>query len=313
MQRITFALSAILIIFAAASCQPESKGSGGGGGGGGGSGLQVLTSSLPTCGFNDDYLESLAAAGGVTPYSWSLVSGTLPGNMDITIAGEFVGNPLHDIGAFAFRVRVTDATMTSAEGDLVLTVDPPPPGPIYYGEPVVSQRVFLIDTSSAAATVDPGKTQSRLQRAIGVVQTELAGLNAPYDKFEILTYGGGTSRCFGSLQYNTSGIAALAQAFLAALTPAGDAATYSALRSAYLDYGTELWLICFAIASAPGADAGAPGGQATYANILSDSPSWMATQPNANLAVLDTVGSGTQPSFAQQLAALAGGTYTLVP
>jgi hypothetical protein len=74
--------------------------------------------------------------------------------------------------------------------------------------------------------------------------------------------------------------------------------------------------------SEPGADAGAPGGSASYADILSDFPGWFTGQANAALycgnlipgsSTAGTTSPGTHAGFLQQLAALAGGTYNVIP
>jgi hypothetical protein len=86
--------------------------------------LQILTQTLPRATVGSSYNYLFVAAGGMTPYSWSHVSGTLPQRMTFTpVTGELSGTP-EASGPFNFRVRVTDSTSNWLERDVTLNVDP---------------------------------------------------------------------------------------------------------------------------------------------------------------------------------------------
>src|SRR5205814_6703881 len=55
------------------------------------------------------YNQSLAAAGGTTPYSWSLISGALPAGLSLSSGGQISGTPT-TTGTSNFTVQVTDAS-----------------------------------------------------------------------------------------------------------------------------------------------------------------------------------------------------------
>src|SRR6185369_8772626 len=67
----------------------------------------------------------LTAAGGVGPYTWSLVSGSLPATMGLGSNGVITGTP-PQVGPFSFTVRVDDPTEMTATRQILLQVNPYP-------------------------------------------------------------------------------------------------------------------------------------------------------------------------------------------
>jgi len=72
--------------------------------------LNITTTSLPGGTVNYTYLTTLAAAGGVLPYHWSLVSGSLPPGLGLDADGGGVisGAPTMS-GDYPFTVQVSDS------------------------------------------------------------------------------------------------------------------------------------------------------------------------------------------------------------
>ena len=87
--------------------------------------LGVGTSTLPTWTVGYSYSQQLAPSGGVGPYTWSLVSGTLPAGATLSSSGEISGT-LTQTGTFTFKVHVDDAAEMLAERQLSIRVNPPP-------------------------------------------------------------------------------------------------------------------------------------------------------------------------------------------
>lgn len=87
--------------------------------------LSVTTSTLPQGVVNGTYNASLSAMGGVTPYAWSLTSGTLPAGLALGRDGVIAGVPTAS-GNSSFTVTVTDSQHPSsvATADLTITVNP---------------------------------------------------------------------------------------------------------------------------------------------------------------------------------------------
>ena len=64
-------------------------------GGGTGSDLHIITDQLPHGKINTFYGAQLTAVGGITPYTWSILSGSLPPNITLNgETGEITGTPV---------------------------------------------------------------------------------------------------------------------------------------------------------------------------------------------------------------------------
>lgn len=88
--------------------------------------LDVTTSAMPNCPIGSAYVQPLAATGGEPPYTWSIVSGTLPAGLSLdgptgAISGESCTGP---VAQSAFTVRATDAAMDTNDQALTLNVVP---------------------------------------------------------------------------------------------------------------------------------------------------------------------------------------------
>lgn len=69
------------------------------------------------------YETGLFPGGGVPPYSWSHVAGTLPPGLSVQASpGRVRGTPT--AGTFTFTVRVSDSAGSSATGQFTITVTP---------------------------------------------------------------------------------------------------------------------------------------------------------------------------------------------
>jgi hypothetical protein len=88
--------------------------------------ITIGTTSLPNPQIGIYYEQSLTAAGGTAPYSWSLVSGTLPSGLSIQTNGMISGMP-YNYDATSFTVRVTDVRGQSTTRTLTLSSVSPAP------------------------------------------------------------------------------------------------------------------------------------------------------------------------------------------
>ena len=71
--------------------------------------LSVTTTSLPVGVMNVAYTEMLTAIHGILPYTWSIISGTLPSGLTLNpSSGTITGTP-SATGTFSFTVQVRDA------------------------------------------------------------------------------------------------------------------------------------------------------------------------------------------------------------
>jgi hypothetical protein len=75
--------------------------------------LVITTASLPSAGVGNPFSVMLAASGGVTPYLWTLTSGTLPKGLLLS-GGTIAGTPQQYGPGSSFTLQVSD-TETPAQ------------------------------------------------------------------------------------------------------------------------------------------------------------------------------------------------------
>ncbi len=90
--------------------------------------LSITTATLSDATINNAYTATLAATGGVTPYTWTVDSGSLPAGLTLSAGGVISGTPTA-LGTSSFTVKVTDsqATPATATKALTLAVNNPTP------------------------------------------------------------------------------------------------------------------------------------------------------------------------------------------
>jgi hypothetical protein len=82
----------------------------------------ISTTSLPAATQNAAYSATLAATGGITPYTWAIASGTLPTGLTLASGTGIISGTPTGTGTSSFTVRVTDANLATATQALSLTV-----------------------------------------------------------------------------------------------------------------------------------------------------------------------------------------------
>lgn len=87
--------------------------------------LMVTSISLPSRTEGVAYTANLQAAGGVPPYTWSLLSGELPSGLNLSQAGVISGTPSSS-GTSMFSMQVADSESSAQTGiaQLQITVNP---------------------------------------------------------------------------------------------------------------------------------------------------------------------------------------------
>ena len=94
--------------------------------------LTITTTSLPGGTVGQAYSQAVTATGGATPYSWSIVSGSLPPGLSLSPTGTpsttVSGTPT-TAGTYNFTVQVTDSVAATDTQALSITISSaPPPG-----------------------------------------------------------------------------------------------------------------------------------------------------------------------------------------
>jgi hypothetical protein len=86
-----------------------------------GSLFSITTTALTDAVVGNPYRDNLSAISGQRPYSWSIVSGSLPHGIVLALDGALSGTPTAQ-GTFTLTLRATDAIGAMAERAVVLTV-----------------------------------------------------------------------------------------------------------------------------------------------------------------------------------------------
>ncbi len=95
--------------------------------------LSVDPIALPSAILNQTYpQQSLAASNGQSPYTWSIISGSLPSGLTLNSNGAISGSA-STLGQAIFTVQVTDANFTTATLDLQINVTSTAGGNLFPG------------------------------------------------------------------------------------------------------------------------------------------------------------------------------------
>lgn len=89
--------------------------------------LSIITSSLVGGTVGTAYSAIVSASGGVSPYTWTIQSGSIPTGMSFSSLGELSGTPTV-AGTFIFTVRVTDSATVIQDKELSVTIGAAPVG-----------------------------------------------------------------------------------------------------------------------------------------------------------------------------------------
>ena len=95
------------------------------GGGSGSTLLSITTSALSDGQVQVAYQATLAATGGVNPYTWSVASGQLPQGLALDGASGVIAGTPSAAGPFSFTIQVSDSSQPTAQTDsraLALTI-----------------------------------------------------------------------------------------------------------------------------------------------------------------------------------------------
>jgi hypothetical protein len=118
--------------------------------------LAVTTSALTGADAGMTYTASLSATGGVTPYQWSLASGSLPSGIQLQSTSGVITGTTSLIGSYPFTAKVTDSAGHNATVNLSLKVSTSSANG--FDGPAELPRVYI--QSAMANTPAPGSTIS---------------------------------------------------------------------------------------------------------------------------------------------------------
>src|SRR5271165_3491847 len=83
--------------------------------------LKLAMSSLPAGTVSTAYSAPLSASGGTAPYTWSIITGSLPSGLSLSSTGMISGMPT-TAGSSTFTLQVTDSASTPASASASLSI-----------------------------------------------------------------------------------------------------------------------------------------------------------------------------------------------
>jgi len=84
--------------------------------------LNITTTSLPNAKKGTAYSQTLQATGGKTPYTWSIVSGSLPSGLSLNASTGVISGTPRRTGTSNFTVRCTDSQSPADTDDQALSI-----------------------------------------------------------------------------------------------------------------------------------------------------------------------------------------------
>jgi len=145
--------------------------------------LVITVASLPSATVGGPYSAALSAQGGTPPYSWAVISGSLPTGLSLTSAGTISGTP-EAAGLASFTVQVTDSGTPrpqTAAAALSISVAPPSVmGATNWSGYLVQSGPFTSATGTftVPSLVDPVMTGTWVSQWVGIDGTG-GGPNGP--------------------------------------------------------------------------------------------------------------------------------------
>ena len=112
--------------------------------------LTITTTALPVGNTTAAYNQTLAAAGGTAPYTWSISSGSLPAGLTLSSAGAITGTATA-YGSFPITVGVTDSAATPATATASLTLSVASPWGPYDAPTAVT--ICQVDTTQTPVAI----------------------------------------------------------------------------------------------------------------------------------------------------------------
>ena len=127
--------------------------------------LAITPDTLPSVRAKGAYSQTLSAANGIAPYTWTVASGTLPSGLTLSTSGLLSGSPA---ATATFTVLATDSVGHTGRKTYTLTVNARP-------DPAQDKTVRALLTGQAQMT------QQFAQAQMGNIASHLQSLHGEFD------------------------------------------------------------------------------------------------------------------------------------
>jgi Putative Ig domain len=192
--------------------------------------FSVNAVSLPNGQLGTAYNQTLGVSNGNSPFTWSVISGALPGGLSLDAAtGVITGSP-NTAGTFNFTIRVTDITGSTSNISLSITVTAPP-APV---EPTTTTPTTTATTTTVTTTTTAVTTTSSAISTTPVTTTTVTPVTTTSTTTPVVTL---------SQQVTTTASVTLSQQVTTttSTTPVATATTSTNVTSAFSNWWTSNW------------------------------------------------------------------------
>lgn len=131
--------------------------------------LTISTNSLANGSVGTAYNKALAATGGVSPYAWSIASGSLPEGLGLSPAGVISGTPMTETtgtnNPLFITVEVTDSMGSTATKTLTISITAAGAGSKTNWTPyVIGGAVAAVGVGAIAIATHKSKTPAKAKK-----------------------------------------------------------------------------------------------------------------------------------------------------
>jgi hypothetical protein len=158
--------------------------------------LAITPTSLPSGTVSTAYTTTLAASGGITPYTWSLASGAVPAGLALNSTGVISGTPT-TTGTSSFTVRAADASVPAqtATSLLSITINPAATGGFIGNTNEGTVKDTLWDNG---AWINAGRFQAASSIGVATMRAKVGAIPGKYKCAIYSDSNGQPSRLLGS-------------------------------------------------------------------------------------------------------------------
>ena len=119
--------------------------------------LAVTSTTLPSGVVGTSYSTTLAASGGITPYSWSVTSGSLPAGVSLSASTGVISGTPTAVGTSNFTIKVSDAATpadtASASVSIVISSASCPNNASFHGNYATTLEGWNTDSTAQLSAV----------------------------------------------------------------------------------------------------------------------------------------------------------------